>query len=69
MQRITIKNLVIQFDGNGNSPVEEANDMVVAINEMLQERFPDSQPQIMETSIDDDDVEMEESGEEEEEQD
>lgn len=67
MKRITIKNLVIQFDGNGEQPVSEANDMVERINEVLQREFPDQQPQIMETSIDDDDVEMEDWGEESEE--
>lgn len=70
MQRLTIKNLNIQFDNfsqksDFNSPVADAQDMVNRINEVLQREFPNEQPQIMETSIDDDDVEAEDDGDDE----
>lgn len=63
MQSITIKNRSIQFDCNVSLDViTQSEEMIAAINEVLAQRFPDVQPQIMEGKLDlVDDIEIGES--------
>jgi len=59
MKSIIVKNLQIQFDSfDEGADRFTALDMLDAINEVLQERFPDAQPQIFVNAIDDDDIEI-----------
>lgn len=59
MRTILIKNASIQFDSFDNgADIHTVWDMLDAINEVLQERFPDAQPQIFSSGIDSSDVEI-----------
>lgn len=66
MKTLTIKNLVIQIDSKGENPVAEANEAIHLINLALQREPYGLGAQIMETSIDDDDVEIGDGIDEEE---
>jgi hypothetical protein len=59
MKTITIKNLVIQVDGKGENPVQEAQEAIDAINLALQREPYGLGAQIMSSSIDADDVTVE----------
>jgi len=56
MKTITIKNLVLQVDGKGENPVQEAQEAIDAINLALQREPHGLGAQIMVTAIDADDV-------------
>ena len=59
MKSIMVKNLTIQFDTfDEGADKHNALNMLDAINEVLQERFPDESPQIFVNAIDDDDIEI-----------
>lgn len=59
MRTILIKNLTIQFDSfDDGADKHNALDMIDDINELLQKYFSDSQPQILSSAIDDDDIEI-----------
>jgi len=47
MKAINIKNIVIQFDGNGKNLTKEASAVIDLINKTLQEADLTCQPQIM----------------------
>lgn len=65
MKSIIVKNLMIQFDSfDERADKHTALNMLDEINEVLQERFPDAQPQFFVSAVDDDDIEI--SDEEEE---
>jgi hypothetical protein len=67
MKSIIVKNIQIQFDTfDDGADRFTALDMLDAMNEVLQERFPDSQPQIFVGAIDDDDIEIAEEEADEE---
>ena len=54
---ITIKNLSIQFDSyDHGADKHNALTMVDSINEVLRQRFPDTQPQIMSSSVNEDNI-------------
>jgi len=54
---ITIKNLSIQFDSyDHGADKHNALTMVDSINEVLKQRFPDTQPQIMVSSVKEDNI-------------
>jgi len=59
MKSIIVKNLQIQFDSfDEGADRFTALNMLDEINTVLQERFPDAQPQIFVNAIDDDDIEI-----------
>ena len=59
MKSIIVKNLTIQFDSfDEGADRFTALNMLDEINTVLQERFPDAQPQIFVNAIDDDDIEI-----------
>ena len=59
MKWIIVKNLTIQFDSfDEGADRFTALNMLDEINTVLQERFPDAQPQIFVNAIDDDDIEI-----------
>lgn len=62
---ITIKNLVIQFDGTGENPVAEAQEAIDLINLALQRDPHGLGAQIMAGGLDASDIEMDENPEEE----
>ena len=54
---ITVKNISIQFDSyDHGADKHNALTMLDSINEVLRQRFPDTQPQIMTSLIVDDDI-------------
>ena len=57
MKTLTVKNLHIQLD---NIDESEVNEVLDSINEVLTERFQDTQPQILHSHIDSSDIEVEE---------
>lgn len=59
MKRVNIRNLVIQADLD-TGDLQEVQNFIEAINVLLQERFPDEQPQIMASGLDNSDLEYEE---------
>jgi len=67
MKTITIKNLIIQFEGNiaNVDPVLDSQETIDLINKILQEANLTSQPQIMSSGLDSSDVEVENNLEEE----
>jgi len=59
MKTIHVKNLSIQFDTfDEGADRHNAINMIDIINEVLQERFPESQPQIFVSAIADEDIEI-----------
>lgn len=54
--RVNINNLTIQADLR-NKSLEATLEMIDAINELMRERFPDEQPQIMSSGVEDSDIE------------
>lgn len=59
MKSIIVKNLTIQFDSfDEGADRFTALNMLDEINTVLQERFPDAQPQFFVNAIDDDDIEI-----------
>jgi len=59
MKSIIVKNISIQFDSFDHGADKfTALNTLDAINEVLQERFPDISPQIFVNAIDDDDIEI-----------
>lgn len=59
MKSIIVKNIQIQFDSfDHGADKHTALNMLDEINTVLQERFPDAQPQIFVGAIDDDDIEI-----------
>lgn len=58
MQTLHVSNLKIQFDApEGNNVLELVQNEIDAINEILQANFPNSQPQIFTSGIDNSDIE------------
>ena len=59
MPTLHVSNLSMQFDANGEGSVLDLTlDMVEKINVVLSENFPDSQPQIYTSAIDNSDIEL-----------
>jgi hypothetical protein len=59
MKTIIVKNLTIQFDSfDEGADQHTALNTLDAMNEVLQERFPDISPQIFVNAIDADDIEI-----------
>jgi hypothetical protein len=59
MLTLHVSNLSIQFDTNGQgSELDLTLDMIEKINVVLSENFPDSQPQIYTSGIDNSDIEI-----------
>lgn len=66
MKTIIVKNLMLQFDDfDEGADKHNALNMLDSINEVLQQRFPDSQPQIFTNAVDDSDIEITDEGEHE----
>jgi len=58
MPIVNVSNLSIQFDANGEGSVLDLTlDMIEKINIVLSKNFPDSQPQIFTSGIDNSDIE------------
>ena len=67
MKSVIVKNLTIQFSTFDHGADKfTALDMLDEINTLLQERFPDEQPQLFVNAIDDDDIEIADEEAEEE---
>jgi len=59
MKSIIVKNLMIQFDSfDEGADQHTATATLDAMNEVLQERFPDISPQIFVNAVDADDIEI-----------
>ena len=59
MSVIIVKNLQIQFDSyDHGADKHNALTMLDSINEVLQQRFPDTCPQILTSAVDDSDIEI-----------
>ena len=59
MKTIIVKNLTIQFDDfDEGADKHNALTMLDSINEVLQQRFPDTCPQILTSAVDDSDIEI-----------
>lgn len=59
MKSILVKNISIQFDSfDDGADKHNAINMLEEINTLLQESFPDSQPQLFVGAISDDDIEI-----------
>jgi len=53
MVAITVKNLKIQFDSfDDGADQHTVHEMIDAVNEVLRQRFPDSQPTVFNTEND-----------------
>jgi len=57
-KRITIKNLVIQFDSKGGDSVSEAQEVIDLMNKIVGMSELESQPQIMSSGLDASNVEI-----------
>jgi len=65
MKRITIKNLVIQFDSNGGNPLAEAQEVIDLMNKIVGRSELEAQPQIMSSGLDASDLEVDDNHESE----
>lgn len=59
MKQLTVKNLTIQFDGEGENPLEEVQKVLDLINETLSNAQLECQPQILVSAIDNSDISVE----------
>jgi len=59
MKSIIVKNITVQFDSDDEGADKHtALNMLDEMNSVLQEKFPDAQPQIFVSTIVDDDIEI-----------